>query len=218
MSNVDTIPQKLEIYPLRSNQSILNCANSNNNNNNNNNSNFQDNNKDKNQNKIEVNIVCNEINIKSRSSSQLAVVVDCGSNDSTQMSPGSNTIRPSEMHSPETTFNNSESSTIMPQNPNSLSPSSVSPRTLSPNDHRNGFNADGIGANHQNFFNANAQYQTSVPPKKSFCIDALLSKNHQNTGEHSPETNRFLSDDDNGHKYSDDQREYMSSPEDGISR
>lgn len=37
-------------------------------------------------------------------------------------------------------------------------------------------------------------------------------------GDQSPEANRFLSDDDTANKYIDDQREYMSSPEDGMSR
>lgn len=135
-----------------------------------------------------------------------------------QMSPGSNTPRSSEMHSPKSTGNNLESSTVIAQNTNSMSPSSVSPRTMSPSSDRNGFISDGIGGYQQNFANVVGSYQTNVPPKKSFCIDALLSKNHQSNGDHSPDANRFLSDDDTGNKYSDDQRDYMSSPEDGISR
>lgn len=208
MSNVG-ISQSLENYPLHAK---LNCAGHTSNNNNNNNSNFKDNND------ADLSNVYAKVDLLR--SPRLTVVIDSNSNDSSQMSPGSNTIRPSDMHSPETTFNNSETTaTILPQNPNSLSPSSASPRTMSPpNEHRNGFTADGIGPYQQNFINSGAPYQTSVPPKKSFCIDALLSKNHQNTGEQSPETNRFLSDDDGAHKYSDDQREYMSSPEDAISR
>lgn len=134
------------------------------------------------------------------------------------MSPGSNTLRSSEMHSPKSTPNNLEPSTVIAQNTNSMSPSSVSPRTMSPPSDRNGFISDGFGGYQQSFANSVVPYQTSVPPKKSFCIDALLSKNHQSNGDQSPDANRFLSDDDTGNKYSDDQREYMSSPEDGISR
>lgn len=88
---------------------------------------------------------------------------------------------------------------------------------MSPPVERNGFIADNMSSYQQNFANAVAPYQTNVPQKKSFCIDALLSKNQSN-GDQSPDTNRFLSDDDTGNKYSDDQREFMSSPEDGISR
>ncbi|XP_055325102.1 brain-specific homeobox protein isoform X2 [Sitodiplosis mosellana] len=134
------------------------------------------------------------------------------------MSPGSNTPRSSEMHSPKVTPNNLESSTVIAQNTNSMSPSSVSPRTMSPPTDRNGFIGDNFGGYQQSFANSVVPYQTNVPPKKSFCIDALLSKNHQSNGDQSPDANRFLSDDDTGNKYSDDQREYMSSPEDGISR
>lgn len=135
------------------------------------------------------------------------------------MSPGSNTLRTSEMHSPKSATNNLESSTIIPQNTNSMSPSSVSPRTMSPPTDRNGFIADNLSGYQQNFANSVATYHTNVAPKKSFCIDALLSKNHQSNGDdQSPDANRFLSDDDTANKYSDDQREYMSSPEDGISR
>lgn len=138
-----------------------------------------------------------------------------------QMSPGSNTPRASEMHSPKTTSNSFESGTVViPQNTNtnSMSPSSVSPRTMSPPNDRNGFIADNLSGYQQSFASSVATYQTHVPPKKSFCIDALLSKNHQTNGDQSPDANRFLSDDDTANKYSDDQREYMSSPEDGISR
>ncbi|XP_031618273.1 brain-specific homeobox protein [Contarinia nasturtii] len=134
------------------------------------------------------------------------------------MSPGSNTPRSSEMHSPKSTGNNLETNTVIAQNTNSMSPSSVSPRTMSPSSDRNGFVSDSIGGYQQNFVNTVGPYQTNIPPKKSFCIDALLSKNHQSNGDHSPDANRFLSDDDTGNKYSDDQRDYMSSPEDGISR
>lgn len=136
------------------------------------------------------------------------------------MSPGSNTPRSSEMHSPKPTSNHLvEPSTVITQNTNSMSPSSVSPRTMSPPSDRNGFIADSFSGYQQSFANSMVvPYQTNVPPKKSFCIDALLSKNHQGNGDQSPDANRFLSDDDTGIKYSDDQREYMSSPEDGISR
>lgn len=110
-----------------------------------------------------------------------------------------------------------------------MSPSSVSPRTMSPpSNDRNGFIPDQFpGGYQQTFANSMHTYQTNVPPKKSFCIDALLSKNHQTNGnggggggggDQSPDGGRFLSDDDTANKYSDDQREYMSSPEDGISR
>lgn len=182
----------------------LNCADNRNLSNNNNNNNINNNNKDF---KSNLNVISSDFSI------------DSNSIDSIHMSPGSNTIRSSGMHSPKLNQNNSDLSGITPQNTNSLSPSSVSPRTMSPpNEHRNGFLTDGIANYQQNFANAVAPYQTSVQPKKSFCIDALLSKNHQSNGDHSPEANRFLSDDDIANKYSDDQREYMSSPEDGISR
>lgn len=133
-----------------------------------------------------------------------------------QMSPGSN-LRSSDMHSPKSVAHNLEAHSVIPQNTNSMSPTSVSPRTMSPPAERNGFMSDGIGYQ-QSFANSVSTYQTNVPSKKSFCIDALLSKNHQSNGDQSPDANRFLSDDDTGNKYSDDQREYMSSPEDGISR
>lgn len=103
---------------------------------------------------------------------------------------------------------------------NSLSPSSVSPRTMSPSPEQriliNGYSSDG----YPNYMNPLTSYQTAVgQPKKSFCIDALLSKNSRNgAGDHSPDANRFLHDDDAAHKYTDDQREYASSPEDGNSR
>lgn len=141
---------------------------------------------------------------------------DSNSENFIQMSPGSNSLRLNEMHSPKSTqINNSDPI----QNSNSMSPTSVSPRTMSPpTELRNGFLNEQIGSYQQSFANAVAPYQTNVQPKKSFCIDALLSKNHQSNGDQSPEGNRFLSDDDTGNKYSDDQREYMSSPEDGISR
>lgn len=134
------------------------------------------------------------------------------------MSPGSNTPRSSEMHSPKSTSNNLEPGTVIAQNTNSMSPSSASPRTMSPPNDRNGFMVDTFGGYQQSFANSVVPYQTNVPPKKSFCIDALLSKSHQSNGDQSPDANRFLSDDDTANKYSDDQREYMSSPEDGISR
>lgn len=134
------------------------------------------------------------------------------------MSPGSHTPRSSEMHSPKSAPNSLEAGTILPQNTNSMSPSSVSPRTMSPPNDRNGYIADNLSGYQQSFANTVAPYQTNIPPKKSFCIDALLSKNHQSNGDQSPDTNRFLSDDDNANKFCDDQREYMSSPEDGISR
>ena len=126
------------------------------------------------------------------------------------------------MHSPKVLQNNpTEQSTAMtPQQASSLSPSSASPRTMSPpNDHRNGFISDSVAGYQQSFANTVPPYHTNVPPKKSFCIDALLSKNHRAmNGDQSPEANRFLSDDDTANKYIDDQREYMSSPEDGMSR
>lgn len=137
------------------------------------------------------------------------------------MSPGSNSAhRGSEMHSPKSIPNSFETGAIViPQNTNSMSPSSVSPRTMSPPNDRNGFIPDQFTGGYQQTFNSVHTYQTNVPPKKSFCIDALLSKNHQtNGGDQSPDGGRFLSDDDTANKYSDDQREYMSSPEDEISR
>lgn len=152
---------------------------------------------------------------------------------SMRMSPGSNTAhRGSEMHSPKSMPNSFEAGAIViPQNTNSMSPSSVSPRTMSPpSNDRNGFIPDQFGGGYQQTFaNSVHPYQTNVPPKKSFCIDALLSKNHQTNGgggggiggiggDQSPDGGRFLSDDDTANKYSDDQREYMSSPEDEISR
>lgn len=153
--------------------------------------------------------------IKQRSVSPRILSGSIGS-DSVDMSPGSIPQRSSELHSPQ---NNNNNIAITSPNTRSLSPSSGSPRTMSPlPDHRNqsnGYISDGY---QQNFSNSVTAYQTVVPPKKSFCIDALLSKNHQTIGDRSPETNRFLSDDDAIRKYSDDQREYASSPEDNISR
>lgn len=155
----------------------------------------------------------NNLNHNNNKYSELAI-----GSDSAQMSPGSIQLRSTELHSPQSCHNNNNI-TIASTNTNSLSPSSVSPRTMSPPaEHRaqiNGYISDGY---QQNFTNSMTQYQTSVQPKKSFCIDALLSKNHHSNGDQSPETNRFLSDDDGAQKYSDDQREYASSPEDGISR
>lgn len=105
-------------------------------------------------------------------------------------------------------------------NTNSLSPAtSVSPRTMSPSPEQrisiSNYNSDGY---QPNYVNPLQSYQTTaMPPKKSFCIDALLSKNNQN-GDHSPDANRFSNDEDVAHKYHDDQREYASSPDDGNSR
>lgn len=125
------------------------------------------------------------------------------------MSPESTTARRSnELNSPN------------PNNTNSLSPTtSVSPRTMSPSPEQrtsiSGYSSDGY---QPNYVNPLQSYQTTVvPPKKSFCIDALLSKNSQN-GDHSPDANRFSNDEDAAHKYHDEQREYTSSPEDGNSR
>lgn len=140
---------------------------------------------------------------------------------SMHMSPGANTLRSSEMHSPKVPPHGAaEPATMTPQHASSMSPASASPRTMSPPaEHRNGFAADAVGGYQPGFTNTVLPYQTNVPPKKSFCIDALLSKSHRAVnGDHSPEANRFLSDDDTANKYSDDQREYMSSPEDGMSR
>lgn len=108
------------------------------------------------------------------------------------------------------------------QSTNSLSPSSIaSPRTMSPpSEHRSAINYSNDGYQ-PNYIGSIASYQTSVPPKKSFCIDALLSKNNQNpikSGQHSPETIRYLNDDDMSHKYNDDNREYTSSPDEMNSR
>lgn len=105
-------------------------------------------------------------------------------------------------------------------NRNSLSPAtSVSPRTMSPSPEQrisiSSYSSDGY---QPNYVNPLQSYQTTaMPPKKSFCIDALLSKNNQN-GDHSPDANRFSNDEDAAHKYHDDQREYASSPDDGNSR
>lgn len=122
------------------------------------------------------------------------------------MSPESTARRSSELHSPP-----------HQNRTNSLSPvTSVSPPTMSPSPEQrisgSGYSSDGYQPNYVQ------PYQTTVvPPKKSFCIDALLSKNNRN-GDHSPDTNRFTNDDDAAHKYHDDQREYASSPDDGNSR
>lgn len=125
------------------------------------------------------------------------------------MSPESTARRSNELHSP--TNQNTTSS---------LSPvTSVSPRTMSPSPEQrtpiNGYSSD----NYQpNYINPLQSHQTTVvPPKKSFCIDALLSKNSRN-GDHSPDANHFSNDEDVAHKYHDDQREYASSPDDGNSR
>lgn len=110
-----------------------------------------------------------------------------------------------------------------PRSTHSLSPSSASsPRTMSPpTDHRLPavYSNDGY---QPNYIGSVPSYQTSMPPKKSFCIDALLSKNGQsagaNAGQHSPETIRYLSEEDMAQKYGDDNREYASSPDEINSR
>lgn len=167
------------------------------------------------------------------------------------MSPGSTTQQQQQhqrqpSHSPsmcQLTHNSNNNNSInnssniritSPIRRNSLSPASAaSPRTMSPSPvehHRNltsNYISDGY---QQSFVNAvSSPYTTNIPPKKSFCIDALLSKNqsaaataHESGsdggGDHASDGNRFLSDEDTSQKYGDDQREYTSSPEDGISR
>ena len=66
------------------------------------------------------------------------------------------------------------------------------------------------------------QYTLSPPPlKKSFCIDALLSKNqseNNNDERSAANVNRFLTDEDSFRKYTDDRAECTPSPEDDTSR
>lgn len=152
--------------------------------------------------------------LKSRSVSPRSMSAN---GESIRMSPESIAQRSIERHSP---YKNGPISP--PRSTNSLSPSSAaSPRTMSPpTEHRSAvsYASDGY---HPNYIGSIASYQTSVPPKKSFCIDALLSKNSQHTaiaGQHSPETIRYLSEEEAAHKYSDDNREYASSPDDMNSR
>lgn len=135
-----------------------------------------------------------------------------------RMSPESVAQRPIERYSP----NQNGAMSSPPRSTHSLSPSSAaSPRTMSPpSEHRSAINYSSDGYQ-PNYIGSIASYQTSVPPKKSFCIDALLSKNNQNTmrsGRHSPETIRYINDDDGSQKYSDDNREYTSSPDEMNSR
>lgn len=140
------------------------------------------------------------------------------------MSPELNSQREIERHSP---FHGSTVSSTPPPLPpssssHSASPSSVSPRTMSPpSEQRAAMNVYSTDGYQPNYIGAMTSYQTSMPPKKSFCIDALLSKNSANAAgnatAHSPETIRYVNDDDAG-KYSDEQREYASSPDEGNSR
>ena len=102
----------------------------------------------------------------------------------------------------------------------SLSPPSVSRETMSPpvteqKGVNNGFHYS--GSYQSNFVNSVNAYTTNLQPKKSFCIDALLSKSKAN-GNYSPPLNRTMAEDDGQHSYADDRREYASSPEDGMSR
>lgn len=103
---------------------------------------------------------------------------------------------------------------------NSLSPSSVSRETMSPPVERspsnNGYHY--TGSYQSNFVNSVNAHTTNLQPKKSFCIDALLSKSKAN-GNYSPPSNKLSLDDDVAQSYAmDDRREYMSSPDDAISR
>lgn len=102
----------------------------------------------------------------------------------------------------------------------SLSPPAVSRETMSPpaadqKGANNGYHYS--GSYQSNFVNSVNSYTTNLQPKKSFCIDALLSKSKAN-GNYSPPLNRSMNEDDGTHSYSDDRRDYASSPEDGISR
>lgn len=109
---------------------------------------------------------------------------------------------------------------------NSLSPSSVSCEAMSPpvveqqqqqppssQQASNGYHYS--GSYQSNFVNS-VSYTTNLQPKKSFCIDALLSKTKANGNYSPPSTQR--NDDDGMQSYADDRREYTSSPEDGMSR
>lgn len=102
----------------------------------------------------------------------------------------------------------------------SISPPSVSRETMSPpvaeqKGVNNGYHYS--GSYQSNFVNSMNSYTTNLQPKKSFCIDALLSKSKAN-GNYSPQLNRSMTEDDGAHSYTDDRREYASSPEDGMSR
>lgn len=101
-----------------------------------------------------------------------------------------------------------------------LSPSSASQETMSPPpDHRNMTNGYhyNSGSYQSNFVNAVNSYTTNLQPKKSFCIDALLSKSKVN-GNQSPPTTKPSSEDEAIQQYTDDRRDYASSPDDDISR
>lgn len=104
---------------------------------------------------------------------------------------------------------------------NSMSPSSASRETMSPpaeqpTNANNGYHY--TGSYHSNFVNSLNAHTTNLQPKKSFCIEALLSKSKAN-GNYSPPPNKLAADDDGAQSYAmDDRREYMSSPEDGMSR
>lgn len=81
-----------------------------------------------------------------------------------------------------------------------------------------------IGSNNNNSIMSQYTMSTS-PPKKSFCIDALLSKTQTDQQQHnngdrsvSPNSNRFLSDEDNFRKYSEDRGDFTPSPDGDTSR
>lgn len=117
-----------------------------------------------------------------------------------------------------------------------ISPASAEENAMSPSlDHRGDVSHEyQLNGNYQtNFINRNGsgtgsgamnQYTSSPPPKNSFCIDALLSKNQTDNmagnERSSPETannNRFMTDDDVFRKFSDE-RDYTPSPDETTSR
>lgn len=111
-------------------------------------------------------------------------------------------------------------------NINSVSPTSLD--TMSPFlEHRTGSNGyQQTNINFQQHFisrngiNSLPEFTSSPPLKNSFCIDALLSKSETEnnlTNDMSPESNRFLSDEDGFRKYNNE-RDYTPSPDGDTSR
>lgn len=108
---------------------------------------------------------------------------------------------------------------------NSLSPSSceaMSPPVIEqqlqlPPSSQHASNGYHYSGSYQSNFVNSVSYTTNLQPKKSFCIDALLSKTKAN-GNYSPPSTKLINEDDGMQSYADDRREYTSSPEDGMSR
>lgn len=139
-------------------------------------------------------------------------------------------------HQPATFKDTTNTTTTTGNHTHPISPASTEENAMSPSlDHRGDVTHDyQLNGNYQpNFINRNGsgtcagsmnQYTSSPPPKNSFCIDALLSKNQTdnmtNQERSSPEptnNNRFMTDEDVFRKYSDE-REYTPSPDETTSR